>query len=108
MRRLAAFAKASAAEHPCGPGVALAEPGPGHPGRRGSSVQTQLSLEYWIARSSPGDDARYVMGGACALRAKPILPRRQRTGKRQRRRAVDAARDRARDHVGGDRAEFGE
>jgi len=29
--RLAAFAKASAAKHPCGPGVALAEPGPGDP-----------------------------------------------------------------------------
>jgi hypothetical protein len=29
----------------------------GHPVRRGLSVQAQPPLEYWIARSKPGDDS---------------------------------------------------
>ncbi|MGX1323363.1 hypothetical protein AB7M17_006816 [Bradyrhizobium sp. USDA 377] len=52
MPRLAAFAKASAAEHPSGPGVALAEPGSGHPVRRGLSW-SKLGYTFQTAGERP-------------------------------------------------------
>ena len=49
-----------------------------------------------------------LSGGAISLTAKFIFPARQRAGERQSGRLIDAARDGARQHIGGKHAEFAE
>jgi hypothetical protein len=48
--RLAAFAKASAAERICGPGEALAETGPGDPVFQRQALLNREVSAYWITR----------------------------------------------------------
>lgn len=52
------------AERNRGPGVALAETGPGHPVRCGFSAKSVASLEYWIARSSRATTVVYAEVGS--------------------------------------------